>query len=590
MEPTYHFKDGRVYTVANGRVSSVVRESEFENMDRLAPDNIFAMGEARNKGGFTEPVPCPQCGELCEPDENGFCPSCPHCGFSDGGGSDYAGHPPEVADNLRAVHEQERMAKKQAGPGQFMEPAPEPSSEEPDMTMPEIPDDLQEDLLADVIECPACGETADESDSFCSKCGEPLSETGLSGEENDLFGDEEIGLDEEGSFGARPLAKTVTTPSGLKGTVMNRVAGLWGDEVTVRFSNGRVKKMPVTAEMKFSFGGEDRNEAFAQFAQDAAKRFPDASMSLETDPSGQIIVYVDDPQVIQFAEDEYGLYEQSGAIQSGDYFPASWQSGLMADLPEAINFPEEPGDGIGGPGATPAPAPQSDPNEDLLSQMQAAPQGIVASLRRKLAASVPGDAESLKQRKQDLEEIQHTIRNASAKASHAERKALHSIATEASYETKSIDDAIQHLVELEGRAFQPTSGFQSIATEQASLGKGDGGWLTEVLSSMDEESEGTDYKKLMEEGPLAFVAGSDDATVANSGTTRIAASRYIRSFTSAAAASTTEAQRGQYERQFLARVEEARKNELKSRKTATKKEASQVEKQASESPDASLFL
>jgi hypothetical protein len=539
MEPTYVFKQGKVLTVINGQVVASSDEDSFEEFL-----------ESKGKGDK----------DSDKEDEDEDC------------------------------DDKKESGTKTAGPGQFMEPAPEPSSEEPEMTMPEIPDDLQEDLLEDVIECPACGESADESDSFCSKCGEPLSETGLGGDDDDLFGSEDagLGLDDDESFGARSLAKTVTTPSGLKGTVMNRVAGLWGDEVTVRFSNGRVKKMPVTAEMKFSFGGEERNEAFAQFANDAAKRFPDASMSLETDPSGQIIVYVDDPQVIQFAEDEYGLYEQSGAIQSGDYFPASWQSGLMADLPEAINFPEAPGDGIGGPDA--APAPQSDPNEDLLSQMQAAPQGVVASLRRKMAASVPGDMESLKQRKRDLEEIQHIVRNSSAKASHAERKAFHSIATEASYEVKSIDDAIQHLVELEGRAFQPTSAFQPIATEQASLGKGDGGWLTEVLSSMDEESEGTDYKKLMVEGPLAFVAGSDDATVANSGTTRIAASRYIRSFTSAAAASTTEAQRGQYERQFLARVEEARKNELKARKTATKKEASQVEKQASESPDASLFL
>lgn len=538
MEPTYVFKQGKVLTVINGKVVASSDEDSFEEFL-----------ESKGKG--------------------------------DKDSEDGDDEEEEVCDDKK------ESSAKTAGPGQFMEPAPEPSSEDPEMTMPEIPDDLQEDLLEDVVECPACGETADESDSFCSKCGEPLGETNLGGDDDDLFGHEEAGpgLGDDESFGARPLAKTVTTPSGLKGTVMNRVAGLWGDEVTVRFSNGRVKKMPVTAEMKFSFGGEERNENFSAFVQDAAQQFPDASASIETDQSGQIILYLDDPQAQQLADD-YGFYtNRDGGIESEDYFPASWQSGLMSDMPSAINFPEEEGDGVGGP--TP---PQSDPNEDLLSQMQAAPQGVVASLRRKMAASVPGDMESLKQRKRDLEEIQHIVRNSSAKASHAERKAFHSIATEASYETKSIDDAIQHLVELEGRAFQPTSAFQPIATEQASLGKGDGGWLTEVLSSMDEESEGTDYKKLMEEGPLAFVAGSDDATVANSGTTRIAASRYIRSFTSAAAASTTEAQRGQYERQFLARVEEARKNELKARKTATKKEASQVEKQASESPDASLFL
>lgn len=37
----------------------------------------------------------------------------------------------------------------------------------------------------------------------------------------------------------------VVTPNGLKGTVLGKVAGLWGDEVTVRLENGRIVKLPT---------------------------------------------------------------------------------------------------------------------------------------------------------------------------------------------------------------------------------------------------------------------------------------------------------------------------------------------------------
>jgi hypothetical protein len=41
----------------------------------------------------------------------------------------------------------------------------------------------------------------------------------------------------------------VTTPNGLKGTVLGKVAGLWGDEVTVRLENGRIVKLPVGTQL-----------------------------------------------------------------------------------------------------------------------------------------------------------------------------------------------------------------------------------------------------------------------------------------------------------------------------------------------------
>ena len=43
----------------------------------------------------------------------------------------------------------------------------------------------------------------------------------------------------------------VTTPNGLSGNVLGRVSGMWGDEVTVRFDNGRIVSVPVNQGLTF---------------------------------------------------------------------------------------------------------------------------------------------------------------------------------------------------------------------------------------------------------------------------------------------------------------------------------------------------
>jgi hypothetical protein len=200
--------------------------------------------------------------------------------------------------------------------------------------------------------------------------------------------------------------------------------------------------------------------------------------------------------------------------------------------------------------------------------------------------------QSLKERKWELEQIRHKVRNRVAQAkTHTERKRLHDISVQAAFESQQIDDAIQNLVDLEGKGFIPTAAFRPQAVEQAELGgKGDGGWMSEVLSSMSEESQATDFKKLMDEGPESFVAGSDNSVVANAGSMRQAATRHVRSLTSSTVQTTTPAQRSQYERMFLDRVEDCRKHEANARKTAARKEASKVKESAIEAPDDSLFL
>jgi hypothetical protein len=86
----------------------------------------------------------------------------------------------------------------------------------------------------------------------CVGCGAPL---------GDPHG---MGPDIEGGFGGAPYGDagdefpdhgprqaSITTPNGLKGKVLGKVAGLWQDEVTVRLENGRIVHLPVAKDMKF---------------------------------------------------------------------------------------------------------------------------------------------------------------------------------------------------------------------------------------------------------------------------------------------------------------------------------------------------
>lgn len=492
MAPTYVFKHGKVYTVVGGKVVAAVEETDFEEVK---------IGKCKGCDCDCDEDYCPDCkkkeaSDSSDDSDNSFPFNFDKDEDKDGDDDSDEGHSKKDKDKKEEDKDEdedkeddhgddeEAKESKVARPvEQFVEPVDNMEEADEDLDMPEPPDDLQEDLLSDIKECDACGEPCEDDDSFCSKCGEPLSDSVVKDEEelgighhhNDEFGFEKDDA-EDFMMSARPIAK-VTTPNGLEGKVMNKVAGLWGDEVTVRFDNGRIKRMPVTSDMKFT------------------------------------------------------------------------------------KIEEE------------------------------APESPVEDLRIRLNASVEGDLSSLRIRKEDLQTIQVQASSLIQETkSYEEAKELDQIALEASFEEKEIDSAIEHYMDAKNEAFIPTAPFKSSAVEQANLGGGDGGWLAEVVSSMNESARATDYSKLMNEGPISFVVEADDATIANAGATRIAATRFVRQFTSAAAATTTEAQRAQYERQFLTRVEDARKQELSSRKAATRKEASKAVEAATDAPDDALFF
>ncbi len=117
--------------------------------------------------------------------------------------------------------------------------------------MPDVPVDLHDDLGVDGAPCPGCGAPGNPGDAFCPQCGTPLQPADPS---QDLGGEvPPVQEAPQPALAGQPIAKQiVTTPNGLKGRVLARVPGLWGDEVTVRFENGVIKKIPVDKRSTFS--------------------------------------------------------------------------------------------------------------------------------------------------------------------------------------------------------------------------------------------------------------------------------------------------------------------------------------------------
>ena len=61
---------------------------------------------------------------------------------------------------------------------------------------------------------------------------------------------------------ARKSATHITTPNGAKGEILNRVAGLWGEqEITVRFENGQIRRFDTLAgDEKLSYTREQPDQ------------------------------------------------------------------------------------------------------------------------------------------------------------------------------------------------------------------------------------------------------------------------------------------------------------------------------------------
>lgn len=337
-----------------------------------------------------------------------------------------------------------------------------------EVEMPEPPADVQGELGLD-NNCPQCHHPSEPQDRFCSACGSDLHgqeqpDPGLTpGAGTDLGF---IPHGNEDADGLRGASMKVVTPNGLEGTVLGRVKGTWGDEVTVRFANGRIVSLPVTDHLEFT-----------------------------------------------------------------------------ANAPEKVD--------------------------------------LVDDLNARLASTPDGTLDSLIARNEELTKIV-----AEARAGEVTSE-LDTIIAQARAEMVEIRQAVAHLEDEDTQAYAPPAPFTIQAVEQESLGigSGSGNWLDSTVDDMIAEAEATDYEKLMDEGPEAFVADIPVATLAHAAAVRSMAERFINSHTAAADPSIRE----QYENIWLSRVEQVRKDELAKVKDEVRKEASS-ELDDPSTPDDAMFL
>lgn len=113
----------------------------------------------------------------------------------------------------------------------------------PELPMPEAPEEVMNEQT-----CPNCLNEEGPEARFCSACGANLADGSGAVEGPDE------GWPPAGQ--GQTVAQTVTTPNGMKGRVLARVPGLWGEEVTVRFENGNIVKVPVNKSLTFAAAEE----------------------------------------------------------------------------------------------------------------------------------------------------------------------------------------------------------------------------------------------------------------------------------------------------------------------------------------------
>jgi hypothetical protein len=94
-----------------------------------------------------------------------------------------------------------------------------------------------------------------------------------------------------------------------------------------------------------------------------------------------------------------------------------------------------------------------------------------------------------------------------------------------------------------------------------------------------------DFEQILQDDPTLLAAGLDDGIVADQGASRELALSHVRSKTAGYVGEDVES----YVDQFLARFEAARRRELSTRTTETRKEAATATSRVEESPDEALF-
>lgn len=231
----------------------------------------------------------------------------------------------------------------------------------------------------------------------------------------------------------------------------------------------------------------------------------------------------------------------------------------------------------------------NDDKIDYQTVEAAAPDSALEYLESTLNDTPEGTKESLAARINDLDDLVAKASAFQRTASYEDQRKASDLVIAAEHEKREVRDALAHLELVDVEAFAPPAPFRTGAVEQASLGGGSGTWLDETINDMYKEAADTDFDKLLHEGPGQFVVDLDIGALADQGITREMALSHIVSKTAAFEGETVDS----YREQFLAKVEQARQDELKDRTKSAKKVAKKVakqEKEAGSTLDESLFL
>lgn len=207
------------------------------------------------------------------------------------------------------------------------------------------------------------------------------------------------------------------------------------------------------------------------------------------------------------------------------------------------------------------------------------------ALKARLDADFDRSKTGLRNRLAELEDIRTAASALIANGTHyAAQQDLDQIVVATQHEALEINEALQHLEQADAEAMRPPSPDYGVV-EQADLGPGAGNnWLDHTVQEMVDEAQGTDFDKLVTEGPSLFVTELDNGALADAGATREMALSHIVSKTAGYEGDGVD----EYRELFLARTEQARRQELAARVDRTEKTAA-AEESLDGVPDEALF-
>jgi hypothetical protein len=222
--------------------------------------------------------------------------------------------------------------------------------------------------------------------------------------------------------------------------------------------------------------------------------------------------------------------------------------------------------------------------KDWMQEKTASASNPVEGLGQRLAKTYDHDRASLVARHAELVDLYHEAKTLiQSGVGYSDQTELDTIIRTAEAEGEQIKQAIDH---IDAGEVEPYQMPEHQVTEQAPLGHGHSdNWIDALVQDMHAEAEGRDYEQILQDDPTLLAAGLDDGIVADQGASRELALSHVRAKTSGYVGDDVE----EYVSQFLARFEAARRRELSTRTTDTRKEAATATSRVEDTPDEALF-